>query len=425
MAKDRDALKKILKKNNQRVTRAVAEELVEQIARDSVYSADEKDYLQARRDNDDLWFSQGTEKFLGRLLSNLPLHFQRKAAADARDAKLDGSIMGIVGLEGEIGTEKTDAIFDLVVANGYTDSYKFTVTFLYNGDRLTDEAKTSLKSKIAGRRAMIAHKAWVGKKADAAIATLFDGAFVGKTVDMALANQVIDAVVLDGQYSDQEKLTVTNLFRNAEIADDVKGYIQDEIKERFVLDGSVVDAFQTAIILKETETHWEIVDGVVDGEEADQIIELAGIGNGMARAKEQTVRFCMETFNVTALAEEKFETALTADEEKKAEKVAEVTAKLTEAAEQETTVTDEESAVTITPSKTLMAAYNDLKNKKGQITARQADDFVAAIFKDGKYTKHEQATMRFLRQEGIFTAAANREILLELRRFIAAKNFAK
>ena len=72
-----------------------------------------------------------------------------------------------------------------------------------------------------------------------------------------------------------------------------------------------------------------------------------------------------------------------------------------------------------------MATYNDLQNMKGQITARQADDFVAAIFKDGKYTKHEQATMRFLRKEGVFRAATNREILLELRRFIAAKNFAK
>ena len=425
MAKDRDVLKKILKKNNQLVTRAVAEELVDQIARDSVYSADEKDYLQARRDNEDLFFSQGTEKFLGRLLSNLPLHFQRQAAAEAHAAKLNGAIMGIVGLEGEIGIDKTDAIFDLIVANGYTDSYKFTLTFLYNGERLTEEAKVSLKSKIAGRRAMIAHTAWAEKKADAALATLFDGAFLGKTVDMALAEKVIDAVVLDGQYSDQEKLTVTNLFRNAEISDDVKGFIQDGIKNRFVFDGSVVDAFKAAIVLKETDTHWQIVDGVVDGQEADIIIELADIGSGMSYAKEQTVLFCMETFNVTALAEEKFIAALAKDAEKKAEKVAKVTAKITEAAEKEETVTDEESAVTITPSKTLMAAYNELKTNNGQITARQADDFVAAIFKDGKYTKHEQATMRLLRQEGVFTAAATREILSGLRSFIAEKNFAK
>ena len=70
-----------------------------------------------------------------------------------------------------------------------------------------------------------------------------------------------------------------------------------------------------------------------------------------------------------------------------------------------------------------MTAYNALKSKNGQITARQADDFVAAIFKDGKYTKHEQATMRLLREEGVFTAAATREILVELRRFIAERNF--
>jgi hypothetical protein len=425
MAQDRDALKKILKKNNQRVTRAVAEELVEQIARDSVYSADERDYLQARRDNDDLWFSKGTEKFLSRLLSNLPLHFQREKATADRDAKLDGAIMAIVGTEGEIGTEQTDAIFDLIVKDGYSDSYKFTVTFLYNGDRISEEAKTSLKSKIAGRRAMIAHKAWVEKKADAALAALFDGSFIGKTVDMAKAKEIVGVLMADAQYSDQEKLTMSNLYRNADIADDVKNYIQDELASYFVLDGQIVDAFQTAIVLKETATHWEIVDGLVDGQEADQIIEMAGIGKGMSYAKEETVRFCMETFNLTALAEEKFEAALDGDAVKKAEKVAESTAKITEAAEKAETVTDKETAVTITPSKTLMAAYNELKNKKGQITANQADAFVAAIFKDHKYTKNEQATMRLLRSEGVFTAAANREILLALRQFIAAKNFKK
>ena len=220
---------------------------------------------------------------------------------------------------------------------------------MYNGDRLTAEAKTSLKSKIAGRRAMIAHKAWVEKKADTAIAALFDGAFVGKTVDMALASDIVDALMTDAQYSDQDKLTMTNLYRNANIADDAKNYIQDELASYFVLDGSIVDVFQSAIVLEETETNYVIIDGIVDEEEASIIIKEAGIGKGMSYAKEQTVLFCMETFNVTEGAEKLFEDALAGDAEKKAEKVAEVTAKITEAAEKAETITDEETAVTITP----------------------------------------------------------------------------
>ena len=105
------------------------------------------------------------------------------------------------------------------------------------------------------------------------------------------------------------------------------------------------------------------------------------------------------------------------------EKRVEATAKIAEAAKTETPVEDKETAKKVTPSKTLMAAYESLKNARGQITARQADEFVAAIFKDGKYTKNEQETMRLLRSEEVFTNAANREILLEIRRHVAERNF--
>ena len=108
-----------------------------------------------------------------------------------------------------------------------------------------------------------------------------------------------------------------------------------------------------------------------------------------------------------------------------AEKVAEKTEKVTKAAEKAESVKEEETATEITPSKTLMAAYNDLKNKDGKITANTADEFVAAITKDHKYTKNEQATMRILRNAEAFTAAGYREVLLGIRRFIAKTNFAK
>ena len=433
MAKDRDVLKKILRKNNQRITRAVAEELVDAIAADGAYSPDEKDYLQARRDNEDLWFSRGTEKFLGRLLSNLPLQFHREAESERAQAeklaKLDDTIMDIVGRDdGEIGTAQTDAVFALIVKNGYTESYRFTVQFIYDGERITDEAKKSLKSKIASNRVAGVHKAWVAKKAVKAIADLFDGSFQGKSVDRATADRILDILFADFQYSEQEKETMANLYRNADMSDDIKNYIQDEISNYtngMTLDGQIIDVFSTAIQLVETDTHYIIEDGVVDATEADSIIEMAGIGKGMSQNALRTIQYCMQTFNVTEDAEAKIDAALAGDEEANAKKVEEKTKAITEAAEKSETVKSDDTAVEITPSVTLMSAYNELKNKKGQITARQADDFVAAIFKDGKYTKHEQATMRLLREEGVFTAAANREILLELRRFIAAKNFAK
>jgi hypothetical protein len=432
MSKDRDQLKKIFKKANQKVTRAVAEEIVEAIALDGVYSTDEKDYIQSRRDNDDLVYTRGTEKFLGRLLSNLPLRFHREAVSAAAEKaqleKLDSQIMGIVGSEGEIGTEQTDAVFALIEANGYTEAYRFTVQFLYDGDRLTDEAKKSLKSKIASNRVSGAHRAWVSKKADTALAELFGGSFQGAKVDMAKAQQILDILFTDFQYSEQEKETMANLYRNGDFTEGTKEYIQDEIfrfTNGMTLDGQIVDCFASAIKLVDNGDSWIVEDGVVDASEADIIIELAGIGKGMSDNAVRTIQYCLQTFNATELAEDKIEAALAGDAEKKAEKVAEKTEKVTKAAEKAESVKEEETATEITPSKTLMAAYNELKNKRGKITANSADDFVAAITKDHKYTKNEQATMRILRNAEAFTAAGYREVLLGIRRFIASKNFAK
>jgi hypothetical protein len=366
------------------------------------------------------------------LLSNLPLRFHREAVSAAAEKaqleKLDSQIMGIVGSEGEIGTEQTDAVFALIKANGYTEAYRFTVQFLYDGDRLTDEAKKSLKSKIASNRVSGAHRAWVSKKADTALAELFGGSFQGAKVDMAKAQQILDILFTDFQYSEQEKETMANLYRNGDFTEGTKEYIQDEIfrfTNGMTLDGHIVDCFASAIKLVDNGDSWIVEDGVVDASEADTIIELAGIGKGMSDNAVRTIQYCLQTFNATELAEDKIEAALAGDAEKKAEKVAEKTEKVTKAAEKAESVKEEETATEITPSKTLMAAYNELKNKRGKITANSADDFVAAITKDHKYTKNEQATMRILRNAEAFTAAGYREVLLGIRRFIASKNFAK
>ena len=136
----------------------LAEALVETLAQASVYSADETSYWEAVKENGHLTFTAGTEKKFSRMLSNLPLRFNREAMSAAKLENLDSTIMAIVGDEGEIGVDAAGQIFSLIEQNGYTDSYKYTVSFLYEGARMTKKAKTSLKKKIAARRASAHHE---------------------------------------------------------------------------------------------------------------------------------------------------------------------------------------------------------------------------------------------------------------------------
>ena len=66
-----------------------------------------------------------------------------------------------------------------------------------------------------------------------------------------------------------------------------------------------------------------------------------------------------------------------------------------------------------TPSKTLLAKYEEAKNKRGQITMRTAEEFVEQLFLDHKYTKNEQGAMQDLRDLEVFTEAAKQVHSLE------------
>ena len=155
-------------------------------------------------------------------------------------------------------------------------------------------------------------------------------------MDMTTANRILNILFADFQYSDQEKETMANLYRNADMTDDVKNYIQDEIAKHtsgMTLDGHIIDCFSAAIQLTETDTHYIIDDGVVDAEEAEQIIELAGIGNGMSKNTVRTIEYCMQTFNVTEDAEAIIDNVLASDAEERSKKVEEKTKAITEAAQ--------------------------------------------------------------------------------------------
>ena len=418
---EQKALTKILVNGNWRVTRAVAEKIVDQIALDSAYSEDEKEYLSLVRDNDLVWYSRGTEAFLNRLLSNLNLRFHRDEMHQAKIDSLDSAILNMAGVEGDIDAAKAGLIFDYIKANGYTEKIRSTVQYLYSGERMTKDAKAGLKKQIATERAARAHRAWVDKKSDTELGLLFDGNFQGVNIDMTKGCEILAILFEDYQYSSVEKSTMANLYRNANWSEGVKDYVQDEIHgftTGMTLDGSVLDVFMQAI-------NEGTGDLSVDASEAAQIVADLNLGADLSQNKARTILYCIQTFPSSDEVQTLLENALEAGQDAAGEKRVEATAKIVEAAKTETPVEDKETAKKVTPSKTLMSAYESLKNARGQITARQADEFVAAIFKDGKYTSNEQETMRLLRSEEVFTNAANREILLEIRRHVAARNFQK
>ena len=133
-----------------------------------------------------------------------------------------------------------------------------------------------------------------------------------------------------------------------------------------------------------------MLDHEITAEEANTIVELANIGTGLTDSQKRTVEYCMYTFNASDEAEAVFNAAMTQDAARAAEKLAEKVEVISKAAETETPVTEEATATEVTPSQTLMVAYNEYKNADGRITMHSADEFIAAIFKDHKYTKNEQ-----------------------------------
>ena len=137
----------------------------------------------------------------------------------------------------------------------------------------------------------------------------------------------------------------------------------------------------------------------------------------------RTIHLRIQTYPMADDVQDYLEDAVakgtTATEEKQSKELEEVVEKV----EKEEEVKDEKTAITVNPSKILMATYKELKNKTGKITARTAQAFIDAIFLDGKYSKSEQKTMRLLRQKGAFTSfSANDKILLAIRQFVMNKN---
>lgn len=420
LTQEQKSLTKLLVKSGWRVTRAVAEDIVDQIALDSAYSQDEKELMTLVRDNNLVWYSRGTEAFLNRLLSNLNLRFHRDAMNKAKLASLDQAILGMVGAD-DIDQGKVELVFDYIKSQGYGAQIRSTVQYLYSGERMNADAKAWLKKQIATERASRAHRAWVDKKADTELGLLFDGSFQDVNIDMSKGSAILGILFEDWQYSDVEKATMANLYRNANWSEGVKEYVQDEIHgftSGMTLDGSVLDVFMQTI----DEATGDLT---VDAEEAAIIINNLNITGELSQNKARTIQYCIQTFPSSEEVQTLLENALEAGKDAAGEKRVEKTAKIVAAAKAEQPVEDKETAKKVTPSKTLMAAYEELKNARGQITARQADAFVKALFKDGKYTKNEQETMRLLRSEDVFTNAGNREILLEIRRHVAARNFEK
>ena len=228
------------------------------------------------------------------------------------------------------------------------------------------------------------------------------------------------AIFKDGQYSEQEQKTVNNLYRNATWTRGTKSVFISRIRSFsrvLAVDGEVVNAFKDAV---------EKGRKVVTKGDVEKIGKTLNLGTGRDSSVHRTIGFCTDIFTFSAESSEKaMEELIEADLDARAAKRAEAVKKIKEAAEAEPAkeVETKSTGEKYTPSKTLIAKYEELKNKRGQITMRTAEEFVVQLFLDHKYTKNEQAAMQDLRDEEIFTEAANKYILYRIRKFVATRNF--
>ena len=228
------------------------------------------------------------------------------------------------------------------------------------------------------------------------------------------------AIFKDGQYSDQEKTTVHNLYRNATWTRGTKALFISKIRSFtrvLAVDGEVVNAFKKSV---------EKGKKVVTKGNVEDIAKTLKLGTGREASVHRTLSFCTDIFTFSSESAEKaMEEVIEKDLDANAAKRAEAVAKLKEAAEAEPAkeVETKSTGEKYTPSKTLIAKYDELKNKRGQVTMRTAEAFVEQLFLDHKYTKNEQAAMQDLRDLEVFTEAANKYILYRIRKFVATRNF--
>ena len=422
---------KIIEKSGKRIDLEVAQKIVNAIKADGAYSPDEKDVVDKITEAEDISWTRGAMDEFETSLSSLDKDLEKVAKWSETVAGFDKYLYQI-SVANTIGGSKL-SLFNAkefvayITEQGYNEKCRSVVQYLYNVEAFTKDGEQYLKEAIAKLRGKAAHKRWVTNSAVAEVRELLGDSFQGVAIDLAKANQILDIITKDGAYSEQEKKTITNLYSNADIDDNVRDVMIDTLyrftyRHGFSLDGSVLDVFEMGVNVKEAPEDGWTGDREIDMEEAKIIVEKLDLEAGLDEDVLRTIQFCMQTYPMADDVQDYFEVEVTkgttATEVKQSKELEEVVEK----AEKEEEVKDEKTTIIIQPSKTLTATYKELKNKNGKITARTAQAFIEAIFLDGNYSKNEQKTMRLLRQKGAFTASANDKILLAIRQFVMNKN---
>ena len=436
MSTKQNPIDKIIEKSGKRIDSTIAQQIVDAIKADGLYSPDEKDVIAKIFKSEDIAWTPAAAAELKTAIQGfekeLEKNEKRQELVATFDEKLYQHYTQSCITDKKMTVEDAQAFATYIADVGYDEKQRSIVQFLYNEEAFTEDAEKLLKTSIAKQRGLRAHQRWVKEEADAEIRTLLGDSFKGKKIDLTTANQILDIVMKDGAYSDQEKATVTNLYNNADISEDIRDIMVDTLyrftyRHGMSLDGSVLNVFELGVDVKADGTtdsgltNWS-GDREISMDDAKLIVEKLDLEAGLDEDIIRTIQFCIQTYpmsdNVQTYLEEELAKGTAATEEKQSKELEEVVVK----AEKEEVVEDKKTTIKIQPSKTLMATYKELRNKNGKITSRTAQDFIDAIFLDNKYTKNEQETMRVLRQKGAFTPSANDTILTAIRRFVLNKN---
>ena len=422
--KSKDAaktIKSMVKKADNKINKALAADILEAILADGKYSKGEQKAVQWLRDSEEVSFTRNTEKWLGRQLSNFNLAKHREEMMEEAKSKLLPGLMESAGNNNTIGMDDAKNIVAFIIEDGsYSEDEQDTMEYLYNSGRMSAAVEKFVQGELRAWRAEKAHQAWVKKNADANIKKIVGDNFKAAKINRSSAKDLLAAVFKDGQYSDQEKTTVNNLYRNATWTRGTKSLFISKIRSFtrvLAVDGEVVDAFKKSVGTGKK---------VVTKGNVEEIAKTLKLGTGREASVHRTLAFCSDIFTFSSESAEKaMEEAIEADLDANAAKRAEAVAKLKEAAEAEPAkeVETKSTGEKYTPSKTLILKYDELKNKRGQVTMRTAEAFVEQLFLDHKYTKNEQAAMQDLRDLEVFTEAANKYILYRIRKFVATRNF--
>ena len=288
------AIDKIIEKSGKRIDSTIAQQIVDAIKADGIYSPDEKDVVAKIFKSEDIAWTHGAAAELKTAIRGFEQQLEndekRQELVDSFDEKLYQLFTQCIHKE-KLTTEDAQEFASYIADVGYGEKQRNIVQFLYNEEAFTEDAEKLLKRSIARQRGARAHAKWVKEEGDSEIRALLGDSFQGKKIDLTTANQILHIIMKDGAYSEQEKATVTSIYNNADISDYLRDIMVDTLyrftyRHGMSLDGSVLDIFEMGVNLQADGTtgsgltNWT-GDREITQEEAEIIVEKLDLEVGL------------------------------------------------------------------------------------------------------------------------------------------------